>query len=62
MPAAVSMERVLEAVEADDGLGFCTACGADVDGCEPDARGYTCPECGQRTVCGAAELLIAYGE
>ena len=39
--------------------GMCLACGAlAYDGCEPDARGYECEECGARKVYGAEECLI----
>ena len=41
-----------------DDPGFCTECGAENDGCEPDARRYTCTECGKRAVYGAAEILL----
>ena len=37
---AVTLSRVMKAVEADTDLGFCLACGAEQDGCEPDAREY----------------------
>ena len=38
--------------------GFCLNCGNQQDGCEPDARGYTCEECGERAVSGAEEILL----
>ena len=41
--------------------GFCVACGADADGCEPDARNYRCDECDEPQVCGAEELLVELG-
>ena len=41
-----------------DNPGICIACGADADGCEPDARKYKCEACGERAVYGAEELLI----
>ena len=41
-----------------DNPGFCIKCGAEVDGCEPDARNYYCEECDQHTVFGAQELLL----
>lgn len=59
---AVTLERVIEAVErcqtGTENLGFCIHCGAEVDGVEPDARGYECEECGERKVYGAEELLM----
>jgi hypothetical protein len=54
----VNLDQVMAAVEADDNLGFCLACGAEVDGLEPDARGYTCEGCGEPKVYGAQELLM----
>lgn len=43
--------------EADDqSVGFCLACGAERDCCEPDARKYHCDECGMDTVYGAQEI------
>ena len=38
--------------------GFCIACGAEHDSCEPDARNYTCDDCGERQVFGAEELMF----
>ena len=58
----VSLDQILEAVEADDHLGFCTACGAEADGVEPDAMNNLCEECGRSCVMGAEQLLIATWE
>lgn len=59
---SLTLTRVMDAIEeghADCGNpGFCIACGADADGCEPDARGYTCEDCGAPQVFGAEELLM----
>jgi hypothetical protein len=57
----IEMERIIEAVEADDNLGFCTACGEEADGCEPDAREYECESCGAFAVYGAEELMLGGG-
>lgn len=58
----VSPETILEAARAQmfdtANPGFCTKCGAEADGCEPDARGYKCEACGARSVFGAEELVI----
>jgi hypothetical protein len=54
----ITAGRIIEAVAADANLGICTACGAERDGCEPDARNYKCEECGERAVFGAEHLLI----
>ncbi len=58
MANKVSLKRIMAAVEADDNLGFCTACGRKAHSVEPDARGYTCEGCGEPKVFGAEELLM----
>jgi hypothetical protein len=54
---------VADAVERElttlDNPGFCLACGAEAEGCEPDAEQYPCESCGELAVYGAAEILIA---
>lgn len=57
----IDIETIMEAAKRDDNTGFCTACGAEVDGVEPDARNYKCEECGRNKVFGAEELLITMG-
>jgi hypothetical protein len=47
----------LEQADADM-AGFCLACGAWRDGCEPDARRYECEECGLKMVFGTGEIAI----
>lgn len=54
----VTIDQVLAAVEADDYIGICLACGSEQSGCEPDARKYKCESCGERKVYGAEECLI----
>jgi len=52
-------DRVLEACQqSDEYVGFCLACGAETYGVEPDARRYTCEECGEKAVYGAEECLM----
>ncbi len=41
-----------------DNPGFCTACGEEAEGCEPDAIKYECAFCGAHKVYGAEELLM----
>jgi len=38
--------------------GYCLKCEAEAYGIEPDARRYTCEECGKPAVYGAEELLM----
>ena len=58
----ITLERVIEAVERQqtslDNPSFCLECGAEADGCEPDARDIECEACGEHRVYGAEELLI----
>ena len=53
----ISQKRLMSAVESGESIGFCTSCGADQYGVEPDAHDYKCEACGQMTVYGAEELL-----
>ena len=57
---ALTVGRIMEAVESGDCVGFCLGCGADAYGVEPDARKYECEECGAEKVYGAEELLIMF--
>jgi|TARA_R110000765_G_scaffold120939_3_gene216914 predicted RNA-binding Zn-ribbon protein involved in translation (DUF1610 family) len=52
------IDEIMAACESYDYLGFCTACGAEHDGVEPDAQGYTCEDCGEQAVEGAENILI----
>jgi predicted RNA-binding Zn-ribbon protein involved in translation (DUF1610 family) len=58
MKRKVTLTQVMEAIEADDHLGFCLACGEEAYGVEPDARRYACESCGAKQVYGAEECLI----
>lgn len=57
----VTIDQVLDAVEADDGTGYCLACGEQASGVEPDGRRYECDFCGEKKVYGAEELLLLLG-
>ena len=57
----IDTAAIIEAIEEDNCIGFCTTCGEEQYGCEPDARGYECESCGEATVFGAEELLISQG-
>jgi hypothetical protein len=59
---SITADRVVALVEARmtglDNPGLCIMCGHEQDGCEPDARNYTCEACGAEQVFGADELLL----
>ena len=59
---SVKIDRVIAlAEESMFGLGnpgICIACGEDAEGCEPDAREYTCDCCDENAVYGAEELML----
>jgi len=57
----VTMEQVIEAIEEDDNVGFCLACGETAYYVEPDARNYECECCGKNRVFGAEEILMMMG-
>ena len=58
---SLTMERIVDAVERRmwslDNPGFCLVCGDEDFECEPDARNYTCDNCGAKQVFGADELI-----
>jgi len=53
------VQRMKDQMYTLDNPGICLACGADHNGCEPDATNYECHECGDHMVFGAAEILLA---
>ena len=55
---SLTADRILQAAQDDEDIGFCVACGNEQDGCEPDARNYECEGCGAKAVYGAEELLM----
>lgn len=57
-PVIISQARIMRAVQSGESIGFCRECGHEQDGCEPDARNYTCERCGASAVYGAEEMLI----
>lgn len=62
MHTSLTIKRITAAVKRQmfgtDNPGFCTKCGHEQDGCEPDARGYICEACGADKVYGAQELMF----
>ncbi len=53
-----TVTELQEIIKSDNSGGFCLACGAEAYGVEPDARRYTCENCGQPKVYGAEELCL----
>lgn len=43
---------------ADNNEGICLACGFRQGGCEPDARGFECEDCGEKKVYGLEEAAL----
>ena len=60
LPKGLTLEHVVEAVEADENAGFCLKCGDDAYGVEPDACNYECESCGAEQVFGAEEILLMF--
>jgi hypothetical protein len=62
MHPSVTVDRVIDAAKRGmitlDNPGICLACGAENEGCEPDARRYECEACGEKQVYGAEELVM----
>lgn len=54
----VPQRFTLQEIEDADArcIGFCVACGAEVECCEPDARARPCDACGLRLGYGAQEI------
>lgn len=45
-------ENFMQIIDEYYGCGICFDCGDIRDGCEPDAEGYKCFNCGERAVYG----------
>lgn len=62
LPLGLTKDDIIEAcnrrLASLDNPGFCLACGEEVEGVEPDARGYKCPMCDEDRVFGAEEILL----
>lgn len=65
MHESITLERIQPLAESQmfglENPGVCLACGEERDGCEPDAEGYECYECGAMKVMGASELMMILG-
>lgn len=55
---SISADLIMNAVESNDYVGFCIACGAEHYNIEPDAERYTCEVCEDQTVYGAETIFI----
>ena len=59
---SITLARILDALDRYkynlDNPGFCTNCGADAEGIEPDAQQYQCQACETHAVYGAEQLLF----
>ena len=60
LPAGLTMNMVAEALEDDDYLGYCLACGEEAYDIEPDACAYECEICGEPMVYGVEEVLLLF--
>jgi len=54
----INPDDIMNAIQNDENTGFCIACGAEAYNVEPDARKYTCEDCGKNKVYGLQELLF----
>lgn len=56
VPKKFGVKKLERAAECN--IGFCVACGAEKEACEPDARKYACEGCGKNLVFGAEEIAL----
>ena len=61
--ARVSGKAMAEVIEREEehgeDVGVCTACGAIVEGVEPEDKGHDCGACGEPAGVGAYAMAIA---
>jgi hypothetical protein len=55
---SITDDLLIDAVRADDNIGFCIHCGNEQSNCEPGARRYACENCKLLGVYGAEQLLF----
>jgi Zn finger protein HypA/HybF involved in hydrogenase expression len=56
---SITLEEVMQLVEADEGYAICIHCGSHYDGhLEPDAHDVLCDSCETHNVCGVEEILL----
>ena len=56
--ASITEDRLVDAIESLEYLGYCTQCGSEHDSIEPDTSRETCEACGTPTLYGAEQLII----
>jgi hypothetical protein len=56
----INLHRVIAAVEANNGIGFCAKCGNEQTGCAPLDRNLTCTVCRCDSVFGADEAFMVF--
>ena len=56
----IDFERVMEAIDGDEQIGFCIACGSESERIEPDARNCKCESCHSYKAFGAEQILIEF--
>tara|TARA_Y100000310_G_scaffold297893_1_gene331300 strand:+ start:5350 stop:5544 length:195 start_codon:yes stop_codon:yes gene_type:complete len=57
----LNLDDIITTCITNNDTGFCTECGNEQSGVEPDARKRECESCGEEKVYGAEELLIMNG-
>ena len=55
-----TLKTLLRIATDGDYVGWCIACWKKHYQIEPDARRYTCEKCGQRSVYGIEEIILAH--
>lgn len=59
MHRSITLDYIIELVEADENIGICVACGEVYDGLlEPDACKVECPSCGKLSCYGVEEVML----
>lgn len=53
----IDTDQLIEAIELDELIGFCLACGQEARGIDPDAKKCRCESCGEMRVYGAEGIL-----
>jgi hypothetical protein len=54
----LTVEQLEQSQFSLDNPGYCLACGAEYNDCDPDTRKRECEECGERKVYGLEQLVM----